>query len=64
MGPGAAALVIAVISKAVIFDAFCLMDLVRAEVVLHFPPQVWAFFILFFTPLGGMTYLSVGRSPR
>ncbi len=44
------------------FDVYCLKDLAEADVVYFFSRGVWAGIIIFATPLGGMTYLTVGRS--
>jgi len=44
------------------FDRYCLNDLADADVVYYFSPQVWSYIIVFATPLGGITYLTVGRS--
>ena len=45
------------------FDLHCLRDLSEADVVYHFTPQVWTAIIILATPIGGMTYLAIGRSP-
>jgi hypothetical protein len=55
--------VVVLIAAAIRFDLYCLRDLAEAEVVLYFPPQVWSYIIIISTPLGGMTYLMLGR-PR
>jgi hypothetical protein len=55
--------VVVLIAAAIRFDLYCLRDLAEAEVVLYFPPQVWSYIIILSTPLGGMTYLMLGR-PR
>jgi hypothetical protein len=65
MSEQAATLISAVVLVVVglAFDAYCLKDLARAEVVLYFPPQVWFYIIIFSTPFGGIAYLKLGR-PR
>ena len=55
--------VVVLIAVAIRFDLYCLRDLAEAEVVLYFSRQVWFSIIIFSTPLGGMTYLMLGR-PR
>ncbi|HET9160424.1 MAG TPA: PLDc N-terminal domain-containing protein [Caulobacteraceae bacterium] len=46
---------------AVAFDAMCLMDLARADVVRRFDKMTWAVLICLFTPFGGISYLYLGR---
>jgi hypothetical protein len=47
---------------AVVFDVYCLTDLVRAEAVRHLPKAVWAVIIVVISaPWGGLIYLFVGR---
>jgi hypothetical protein len=45
------------------FDLYCLRDLREAPLVYVFSREMWAYIIVFTTPLGGMTYLMIGR-PR
>jgi hypothetical protein len=45
------------------FDLYCLRDLAKTEATFYFPPHVWFYIIIFATPFGGMSYLTVGR-PR
>jgi hypothetical protein len=42
------------------FDAICLVDLRRRRGVRYMPKAWWAFFIVFFTPIGGLAYLNTG----
>ncbi len=65
MSPAAAALItsLVVIAAALAFDLYCIRDLRRAPVVFVLPRETWFYVILLLTPLGGMTYLTIGR-PR
>ena len=63
MSPQTAVLApIIVLAFALGFDAFCLLELSRSEVVLRFPHRIWVLIILCFTPFGGMAYLMLGKS--
>ena len=46
---------------ALIFDAYCLLDLSGAEQVRLLPPMYWFLVIAFCTPFGGIAYLALGR---
>ena len=47
---------------ALLFDVYCLTDLVRAKSVRHLPKAVWAIIILVISaPWGGLIYLFLGR---
>ncbi len=47
---------------AVLFDVYCLTDLIRAKSVRHLPKTVWAIIILVISaPWGGLIYLFLGR---
>lgn len=48
----------------VAFFVFCLIDLVRAAVMRYLPKWAWAAICLVLMPLGGIVYLSVGKTPR
>ncbi len=65
MSPQAAALLGALLflAAAFAFDLYCLRDLRDAPHVLVFSREIWFYVILLATPLGGMTYLTIGR-PR
>ncbi len=54
-------LIISIPIAALIFDAYCLLDLNRAEEVRYFPPLWWLFIIAFLTPFGGIAYLTIGK---
>ena len=62
MSTATALTVVVTLALAAGFDVYCLRDLAQADVVLRFPHQVWAAIIIFSTPLGGMAYLTLGRS--
>ncbi len=51
------------VALAIRFDLYCLEDLSRADATFYFPPHVWYYLIIFFTPFGGIAYLKIGR-PR
>jgi hypothetical protein len=55
--------IFATIVAAAVFDIYCLRDLAQAEVVLYFPPQIWAIIICLSTLFGGAAYLMLGK-PR
>ena len=57
----AAALVPLVIA-ALVWLAYCFVDLARAT-VRYLPKWAWALVILLSVPLGGIVYLLVGREP-
>jgi hypothetical protein len=47
---------------AVLFDVYCLTDLIRAKSVRHLPKAVWAIIIVVISaPWGGLIYLFLGR---
>jgi Phospholipase_D-nuclease N-terminal len=46
------------------FDAFCLIDIIRAAQVRYLPKWAWALICLIQTPLGGIMYLSIGHIGR
>jgi Phospholipase_D-nuclease N-terminal len=51
-----------VIILAVLFDLYCLVDLIRARSVRRLPKGVWALVILLISaPWGGLAYLFLGR---
>ncbi|HEY2793551.1 MAG TPA: hypothetical protein VGJ28_14400 [Micromonosporaceae bacterium] len=54
--------ILAVIVLAAQFVRFCLNDLQNATEVNMFSPQVWTFLIIVTIPIGGMLYLTYGRS--
>jgi hypothetical protein len=53
-----------VLALAVGFDAFCLVDIVRAAQVRYLPKWAWALICLIQTPGGGIAYLSIGHIGR
>ena len=57
-----AAALLPVLILAILFDAYCLRDLIRAKAVRHLPKVVWAIIIVLVSaPWGGLIYLFVGR---
>jgi hypothetical protein len=56
-----ALVLIPVYTAAVAFEAFCLVDLARAEEVRRLPRGAWAIICLVSIPLGGIIYLAAGR---
>jgi hypothetical protein len=60
ISPGTILTVTLVLALAIGFDAYCLADLAKADVVLRFPHRVWAGIIIS-TPMGGLFYLTFGR---
>jgi hypothetical protein len=46
---------------AVAFDAFCLVDIARADEVRYLHKWTWVLICLIQIPLGGILYLSIGR---
>jgi hypothetical protein len=65
VSPQAAALLgeLLFLAAAFAFDLYCLRALKDAPRVLVFSRETWFCVILLATPLGGMTYLTIGR-PR
>jgi hypothetical protein len=45
------------------FDLYCLRDLREAPIVFLFSRETCTYIIVFATPIGGMSYLTIGR-PR
>jgi hypothetical protein len=52
------------LALAVAFDAFCVVDLGRAEQVRYLPKWAWVLICLIQTPGGGIAYLSIGHISR
>lgn len=51
-----------IVVLAILFDVYCLQDLVRAKTVRHLPKAVWAVIIVLISaPWGGLIYLFLGR---
>lgn len=65
MNPQAVALLggVLFLLVALAFDLYCLRDLRETPIVYVFSRETWAYIIVFATPIGGMTYLTIGR-PR
>jgi Phospholipase_D-nuclease N-terminal len=54
--------IVPIIVLAVGFDAYCLVDLIRADSVRRLPKGVWALIIVLISaPWGGLAYLFLGR---
>jgi hypothetical protein len=52
-----------IVILALLFDVYCLADVVRAKSVRHLPKVVWAIIILVISaPWGGLLYLFLGRN--
>ncbi|WP_375489540.1 ABC transporter ATP-binding protein [uncultured Mycobacterium sp.] len=47
---------------AVCFEAFCLINLCRAEAVRYLPKWAWTVICVISIPLGGIVYLSIGKT--
>jgi uncharacterized membrane protein YoaK (UPF0700 family) len=51
-----------IVILAVIFDVYCLVDVIRAKSVRRLPKGLWAVVILLISaPWGGLAYLFLGR---
>jgi hypothetical protein len=53
---------LAIVALAIGFDAFCLVDIARAADVRYLRKWAWALICLAQSPLGGILYLTIGRS--
>jgi uncharacterized membrane protein YoaK (UPF0700 family) len=54
--------VVPVIILAILFDLYCLVDVIRAKSVRRLPKGVWALIIVLISaPWGGLAYLFLGR---
>jgi hypothetical protein len=49
--------ILAGILLVVAFDVFCLVDLAAADRARFMPKVLWAVFIVFLSPIGGLVYL-------
>lgn len=56
------AALVPIVVVAVGFEVFCLVDLARADEVRYVPRWAWAIICVVSIPLGGIVYLSIGRS--
>lgn len=56
------AALVPIVVVAVGFEVFCLVDLARAGEVRYVPRWAWAIICVVSIPLGGIVYLSIGRS--
>jgi hypothetical protein len=51
-----------IVILAVLFDVYCLVDVIRAKSVRRLPKGVWAIIIVLISaPWGGLLYLFLGR---
>jgi ABC-2 type transport system ATP-binding protein len=62
--PGFYLALVPIIVLAIVFDVYCLRDLIRAKSVRSLPKFVWAIIILASAPWGGLIYLLAGRDPH
>jgi hypothetical protein len=53
---------ILIVTGALAFALYCLLDLVRARQVQYLPKWAWALICVVQIPLGGIVYLSLGRA--
>jgi len=60
--PPGSAVAICVLAVAVVFAAWCLVDLARAGQVRHLPKWAWAVVICVSVPWGGLAYLIFGKA--
>jgi hypothetical protein len=51
-----------ILAMALLFDIYCLRDLQQADYVQLLPREVWLFVICLSTPIGGILYLTMGRT--
>lgn len=56
--------IVVVLAAVVWFDWMCLSDLARAPYVRYLTRQQWALVILATFPIGGVLYLTYGRTGR
>jgi hypothetical protein len=54
--------VIVILVLAAIFAIFCLFDIFRQPAVKYLPRWLWALICVVSIPLGGIIYLSIGRT--
>jgi hypothetical protein len=52
----------AIVVVAVTFEAFCQIDIYRADGVRYLPKWAWAGVCLISIPVGGIVYLGIGRT--
>ena len=60
--PPGSAVALPVLAVAVVFAAFCLVDLARADQVRYLPKWGWALVICVSVPWGGLVYLIIGKA--
>jgi hypothetical protein len=56
------AVLAAIVAVAIAFEAFCLVDVHRAEAVRYLPKWAWTGICLISIPFGGIVYLAIGRT--